>query len=931
MSTRFYYGQKDYIEQLNIMDDVATASASSAAASAAAAEQSADDAAASAAAASGAVGTGLANVGLGITSTSPLLADIDDATAVAGFYYVNASTVGTFPVSALPGMVMHKVYGTAGFQMYQPYGSNNLYYRRRSASAWQAWIELPSLATVNTKEPAITAGTTAQYWRGDKTWQTLNKAAVGLSNVDNTSDANKPVSTAQAAADAATLASANSYADGLVVSMWDDRGNYDASGNTFPTTGGSGASGAVKKNDIWTISVAGTLGGTPVAVRQFIRALVDTPGQTSTNWAIGLANTDIDDSITDGVTGRAPSQNAVFDALALKAPLASPALTGTPTAPTAAAGTNTTQLASCAFVQGEKASPTFTGTTTVENVTFSGLARRIRGDFTNATIANRLLFQSSTTNGLTSVNAIPNGTATNSSFVALNGADPDNSGFLSASISNTVTTLNSGKTGTGTALPMTFVVNSNEMAKYDATTYNASLLGAAIEDNGAAYRTLSLGSGTTGSAGTVVSFKDSSGNSRGSIASNTGAGLQLQSTSAGLPMLFYMQGAERMKLIASENRLQADLSNATHASRFMLQSSTANGASVLGIIPAGTGNVGQLNTYNSSDANNSSMAQIGVNATVAYITTGTTGTGTNLPLVFNTAGVERFRIAATSPRIQGNFSQGATSSFLMFQDSTAGALTSVGALPNASSGLAQYAAYNSNSPDNAGFLRCGVDATTAYVISDRTGTGTYLPLQFRTNGAEKMRVTLNGYLLIGQQNEDNITTRVAGVSLNPVGNIRLRASGAQLDLSQSSSSGTNIQFYTDNGSNIVTAGNISSNGSTTAYNTSSDYRLKTSLKPMIGALESLKQIKFQTWIWETDGRVGEGTVAHELAGIQNPIPDAVQGEKDAVKIGKSGEEVPDYQCVDYSKLVPRIGCAVQELSDKLDAALKRIAELEAVK
>jgi hypothetical protein len=49
---------------------------------------------------------------------------------------------------------------------------------------------------VNTKENAIAAGTTSQYWRGDKTWQTLDKTAVGLANVDNTSDANKPVSTA---------------------------------------------------------------------------------------------------------------------------------------------------------------------------------------------------------------------------------------------------------------------------------------------------------------------------------------------------------------------------------------------------------------------------------------------------------------------------------------------------------------------------------------------------------------------------------------------------------------------------------------------------------------------------------------------------------------------------------------------------------------
>ncbi len=49
---------------------------------------------------------------------------------------------------------------------------------------------------LDTKEPTITAGSSGQYWRGDKTWQTLNKAAVGLSNVDNTSDTGKPISTA---------------------------------------------------------------------------------------------------------------------------------------------------------------------------------------------------------------------------------------------------------------------------------------------------------------------------------------------------------------------------------------------------------------------------------------------------------------------------------------------------------------------------------------------------------------------------------------------------------------------------------------------------------------------------------------------------------------------------------------------------------------
>jgi len=45
-------------------------------------------------------------------------------------------------------------------------------------------------------EPPITAGTTSQYWRGDKSWQTLNSTAVGLGNVPNT-DATNPVNIVQ--------------------------------------------------------------------------------------------------------------------------------------------------------------------------------------------------------------------------------------------------------------------------------------------------------------------------------------------------------------------------------------------------------------------------------------------------------------------------------------------------------------------------------------------------------------------------------------------------------------------------------------------------------------------------------------------------------------------------------------------------------------
>lgn len=77
-----------------------------------------------------------------------------------------------------------------------------------------------------------------------------------------------------------------SYVDGLVAGLLDDRGSYDASTNLFPSTGGSGTSGAILKGDIWYISVGGTLGGVPVTVGDSVRALVDSPAQTFTNWSV---------------------------------------------------------------------------------------------------------------------------------------------------------------------------------------------------------------------------------------------------------------------------------------------------------------------------------------------------------------------------------------------------------------------------------------------------------------------------------------------------------------------------------------------------------------------------------------------------------------------------------------------------------------------
>jgi hypothetical protein len=87
-------------------------------------------------------------------------------------------------------------------------------------------------------EPTITAGTTGQYYRGDKTFQTLDKTAVDLANVDNTSDANKPVSSA-------TQTALNAKQDTLTLTTTGTSGAATLVGATLniPQYSGGGASG----------------------------------------------------------------------------------------------------------------------------------------------------------------------------------------------------------------------------------------------------------------------------------------------------------------------------------------------------------------------------------------------------------------------------------------------------------------------------------------------------------------------------------------------------------------------------------------------------------------------------------------------------------------------------------------------------------------
>lgn len=117
------------------------------------------------------------------------------------------------------------------------------------------------------------------------------------------------------------------YADGLVVGLLDYRGSYNASGNVYPSTGGSGTGGDILKGDMWIISVAGTLGGTPIHVGDSIISNVDSPGQTLSNWNtlntnIGYVPEDSANKVTS-ISGSStdtqyPSAKLLYDQLALK-------------------------------------------------------------------------------------------------------------------------------------------------------------------------------------------------------------------------------------------------------------------------------------------------------------------------------------------------------------------------------------------------------------------------------------------------------------------------------------------------------------------------------------------------------------------------------------------------------------------------------------
>ena len=137
----------------------------------------------------------------------------------------------------------------------------------------------------------------------------------------------------------------------------------------------------------------------------------------------------------------------------------------------------------------------------------------------------------------------------------------------------------------------------------------------------------------------------------------------------------------------------------------------------------------------------------------------------------------------------------------------------------------------------------------------------------------------------------------------------------------SPSSVTMLAFRTSG--NGTSAGGISCSGSTTAFTTSSDYRIKENVVDLTGAIDRVKNLKTYRFNFKDNkSKTVDGFIAHEVSSI---VPEAVVGEKDAVD--SNGNIDP--QAIDQAKLVPILTAALQEAISKIEVLETKVAALEA--
>lgn len=201
---------------------------------------------------------------------------------------------------------------------------------------------------------------------------------------------------------------------------------------------------------------------------------------------------------------------------------------------------------------------------------------------------------------------------------------------------------------------------------------------------------------------------------------------------------------------------------------------------------------------------------------------------------------------------------------------------------------------------NYGFTGNNMGAAIGYIYGvantqEQGNLAFYTNPNYNSTGslAERMRITSGGDLLVGSSS--------ASTSSNGVWIYKTANGSGRINIIKIVSGVNSAIANYFNGTYV---GGVDYGDTSTSFPTSSDYRLKQDFKDFSG-LSLISAIKTYDYEWKTDNTRAYGVIAHEFAEI---LPYAVRGEKD-------GEEM---QGVDYSKLVPVLVKAIQELKVEID-------------
>jgi len=231
--------------------------------------------------------------------------------------------------------------------------------------------------------------------------------------------------------------------------------------------------------------------------------------------------------------------------------------------------------------------------------------------------------------------------------------------------------------------------------------------------------------------------------------------------------------------------------------------------------------------------------------------------------------------------------------------------------------------------DGAFTIPDGSVGTPGLKFSSDTNTGLYRSeadtIAFSTAGTYRMLIggsldtNDGGPSLLWKTTSNPIENNVTGIQFTNTGRVNIGNFANCLVLNRHSTEGTivGIRHNTNN------VGSITVTSSATAYNTSSDYRLKENVVALTGAKARLNNLDVKRFNFIANPSVTvDGFLAHEVHSV---VPEAVHGTKDE----EDGDGNPVYQGIDQSKLVPLLTAALQEAFAEIAALTARVETLEA--